>query len=430
MMVSELLNICLQIIEALIAFYFYESVSQVFKGKIKRISIIIIGYLIMCGMNLAFDYNVIINNIALLIFHFLFSLFLYRQKISTSIFYSLMFACLITVSEIGVIDLISAITETNSRTFINDVAFYSLLIVFSKSLLFFTLKIISNIINSFKSNEKFDFEFYIYPIVLLIVIVVFVIISYQNDLTSQSHIVIAVSSIILISVIIVTCILQQQSAKRKSELLELKAIQQKQDIENTYFELLEHQNEELQIFVHDIQKHLGNIYNLSGDSEKTKNYISNLSTDLSDSNKIGKTSNKLLDLIIDKYKYISSKQNIQLETGIHSSDLSFITDNDLTSIFNNLLDNAVDAAKKSSEKKITLSINSFGSMLTVDLSYSCDIPPVLKNDKLVSTKKEQGLHGYGFKSITKAVKKYNGDIEWHYNDDDKTFNISILFLKS
>lgn len=59
--------------------------------------------------------------------------------------------------------------------------------------------------------------------------------------------------------------------KRKSELLELRAIQQKQDIENTYFELLEHQNEELQIFVHDMQKHLGNIYNLSEDSEKTKN---------------------------------------------------------------------------------------------------------------------------------------------------------------
>lgn len=85
-MISELLNICLQIIEALIAFYFYESISQESKGKLKRISIIIIGYLMMCGINLAFNYNVIINNIVLLIFHFFFSLFLYKQKIPTSIF--------------------------------------------------------------------------------------------------------------------------------------------------------------------------------------------------------------------------------------------------------------------------------------------------------------------------------------------------------
>lgn len=110
--------------------------------------------------------------------------------------------------------------------------------------------------------------------------------------------------------------------------------------------------------------------------------------------------------------------------------MSFIADNDLTSIFNNLLDNAVDATKRSSTKEISLAINSFGSMMTVDLSNSCDIPPTLKNGKLVSTKKDQELHGYGFKSISKALKKYDGDIEWYYNEKDKTFNISIIFPKS
>lgn len=45
-------------------------------------------------------------------------------------------------------------------------------------------------------------------------------------------------------------------------------------------------------------------------------------------------------------------------------------------------------------------------------------------------KKDQGLHGYGFKSISKALKKYDGDIEWYYNEKDKTFNISIIFPKS
>lgn len=429
-MKSALLNICLQVIEALITFYFYESVSQLSKGKVKRISLIIISYLIMCGINLIFDYNVIINNVALLLFHFLFAFLLYRQKVTTSIFYSLMFACLITVSEISIIDLLSALTGLDSRGFINDFSFYSLLIILSKSLLLLALKIISSIINKFKTNEKFDIEFYIFPLVLLIVIIVFVIISYQNKLTFQSHLAITVSSIILIFVMIITCIFQQQSARRKTELLELKTIQQKQKIESTYFELLEHQNEELQIFVHDMQKHLDNIYRLSSNSEQSKEYIENLSNDLSYSNKIGKTSNKLLDLIIDKYKYISLKQNIKFETDIHSSDLSFIADNDLTSIFNNLLDNAVEAAEKSSDRKIELSINSFGSMLTIDLTNSCDIAPILNHDKLVSTKKEQGLHGYGFKSISKAVKKYSGDIEWDYNEDEKAFNISILFPKS
>lgn len=426
-MASELLNVCLQIIEALIAFFFYESVSHLSKGKIKRVFIIIIGYLIMCAINLLFNYNVIINNIALLVFHFLFSYLLYKQKIGISIFYPIMFACLITASETGVIYIINAVTDTDLRSIISNISFYSIAIVFSKSLLFLAVKIISNIINANKSSEKFDIEFYIYPTVLLVIMIIFVIISYQNELTPQSNIVLSVSSILLIFAIIIFCILQQQSASRKSELLELRAIKQKQNIENTYFELLEHQNEELQIFVHDMQKHLDNMYNLSYESENIKEYISSLSADLTNNNEIGKTSNKLLDLIINKYNFITEKNGIEFEKNIHSSDLSFINDKDLTSIFNNLLDNSVEAASKSKEKKINLSINTFGNILTIYLSNSCDTPPISKHNTLVSTKQEQGIHGYGFKSITKSVKKYEGDIEWDYNDADKTFEVSILF---
>ncbi len=426
-MASELLNVCLQIIEALIAFFFYESVSHLSKGKIKRVFIIIIGYLIMCAINLFYNYNIIINNIALLVFHFLFSYLLYKQKIGISIFYPIMFACLITASEAGVVYIISAFTGTDLINIINNITFYSIVIVFSKSLLFLALKIISNIINAYNSSEKFDFEFYIYPTVLLVIMIVFVIISYQNELTPQSNIVLSVSSILLIFATIISCIMQQQSASRKSELLELKAIKQKQNIENTYFELLEHQNEELQIFVHDMQKHLDNMYNLSYESENIKEYISSLSADLTNNNEIGKTSNKLLDLIINKYNFITEKNGIEFEKNIHSSNLSFINDKDLTSIFNNLLDNSVEAASKSKEKKINLSINTFGNILTIYLSNSCDTPPISKHNTLVSTKQEQGIHGYGFKSITKSVKKYEGDIEWDYNDADKTFEVSILF---
>mgnify|MGYP000679520652 CR=1 FL=1 len=52
--------------------------------------------------------------------------------------------------------------------------------------------------------------------------------------------------------------------------MELRTIREKEKIEEAYFELLEHQNDELQIFVHDIQKHLENIGKLSDNSEEIK----------------------------------------------------------------------------------------------------------------------------------------------------------------
>lgn len=424
---TSLLNIIQQLIESLIVFYFFESISTLPKEKAKRFLIIILSYLVMTFINLKFNYNAFLNIVVLVFFLFCFGFFLYKKKVLSSLFYSLTITCIIGISEFSVINIIEYITGNNARSFISDYFSYILQGVFSKTILFFILVIIVGIINSFKTNEKFNFSSVIYLISLFVTLIDFILISYQYDLNSKSKLILSTSSVFLISAIVVICIVQQKNSQKERELIELKAIQQKQDIENTYFDLLEHQNEELQIFVHDMQKHLGNIYNLSYDSNQIKEYISALSTDLCDINKIGKTSNKLLDLIIDKYNYISQKKNIIFEKNIHFSDLSFIKDNDLTSIFNNLLDNAVEAASQSTDKKISFSINSFSNILTVSLLNSCDRAPVLKNNALISTKKKEGLHGYGIKSITKTVKKYNGDVEWEYDESEHIFSVSILF---
>ena len=104
-----------------------------------------------------------------------------------------------------------------------------------------------------------------------------------------------------------------------------------------------------------------------------------------------------------------------------------MADNDLTSILNNMLDNAIESAVKSNRKFITIGINKLRNMLVIDVTNSSDTPPLVKNGKLVSTKKSVGLHGYGFKSICRTAKKYNGDVEWEYNQDTKEFTVSIIF---
>ena len=181
------------------------------------------------------------------------------------------------------------------------------------------------------------------------------------------------------------------------------------------------------MFVHDTKNHYRTLYNLSDEPEKLKKYIEGMVNDLEKTNQIGKTSNKILDLILGKYDYICEKNSITFEKNIHKSDISFMADNDLTSILNNMLDNAIESAVKSNRKIITIGINKLGKMLVIDITNSSDTPPLVKNGKLVSTKKSVGLHGYGFKSICRTAKKYNGDVEWEYNQDTKEFTVSIIF---
>ncbi len=423
---SVSLNIILQLIEAFIFISFYEGIQKA-EFKIKNPTVIVTGYMIMCAFNLLFNYNVIINIVLMLIFHFVFAKILYKQKTSFSIFYSVLTACLVMLTEFIVLNILNFINGETMRDFIENTYTYILLIVFSKSLLFVLLKIVSAIVNKSQSNERMNFTFFIFPLSLLLILVDFVIICSYFTLSNNILLVLACSSMFLILAVIATCILQQNQSKKEQEILELKALQQEQEINNTYFELLEHQNNELQLFVHDTKKHYRALYDLSDKPEKLKKYIEGIVSDLEKTNQIGKTSNKLLDLILSKYDYVCEKNNITFEKNIHNSDVSFMADNDLTSILNNMLDNAIESAVKSNIRVITISINKLGNMLVFDVTNSSDTPPLVKNGKLVSTKNSVGLHGYGFKSICRTSKKYNGDIEWEYNQDAKEFTVSIIF---
>lgn len=426
-MISESLNIALQLVEALIVFYFYESISKNSYDKFLRLLLIGSSYIIMCIANLLFSYNTVLNVVLLIIFQLCCSKFIYSFPLKNSVFYSVLVSASVFVTELVSITFTSVVFNTNSKEYTKDPYQYLLMILLSKSLLFIVLKIISDIIKNSRDNTKVDYAFYIYPFSLIFVLFDFAIVFYSTELDGNLKIFISLTSLLLTVSIIVFCIFQQHTAEKEQELMELRTIREKEKIEEAYFELLEHQNDELQIFVHDIQKHLENIAKLSDNSEEIKEYVSSLSSDLSNNNKIGKTPNKLLDLIIDKYDYLSKKQGITFEKNIHTSKFDFISQTDLTSIFNNLLDNAVESAIKSKDKLMTLSINSFGNILFLELSNSCDFPPHCNNDKLLTTKKDGGLHGYGFKSITKSVKKYNGDVEWEYKEDEKLFCTTIFF---
>jgi hypothetical protein len=420
------LNIVLQLVEALVSISFYESIQKS-EFKLKNPVAIIIGYIIMCALNLMFNYNVVVNIIVMLVFHLVFAKVVYKQSVRFSLFSSILIACLVMLTEFIVLNILDLINGETMRYFINNTYTYILLIVFSKSLLFVLLKVVSEIINKSQSNERINFTFLIFPLSLLLILVNFVIICSDFKLPNNILLVLACSSLFLIVVVIITCMLQQNHAKKEQELLELRAFQQEQETNNTYFELLEHQNDELQLFVHDTKNHYRTLYDLSNEPEKLQKYIEGIVDDLEKTNQIGKTSNKLLDLILSKYDYICKKNRLTFEKNIHNSDVYFMADNDLTSILNNMLDNAIESAVKSNKKIITLGINKLGKMLVIDVANSSDTPPLVKNGRLVSTKNSAGLHGYGFKSICRTAKKYNGDVEWEYNQNTKEFTVSIIF---
>ncbi|MBQ1392720.1 MAG: ATP-binding protein [Lachnospiraceae bacterium] len=107
------------------------------------------------------------------------------------------------------------------------------------------------------------------------------------------------------------------------------------------------------------------------------------------------------------------------------------TDNDLTSLFCNLLDNAFEACHQLSEAyiEITTTKKKKTPFVIITMINSCRNNPFSKQTgKLLTMKPNKNMHGFGIKSIQKTIRKYHGDMQMYYNEDTGTFH-TIITLK-
>lgn len=219
----------------------------------------------------------------------------------------------------------------------------------------------------------------------------------------------------------------QELLERENKIKDFETQKKIESIDKTYFEILEKNNEDLKLFTHDIKNHLMHISSLS-ESEEVKNYVDDLcGTVTSFGNKII-SKNKTLDIIINKYSILCESKKIKLNFDTKTENLSFVEPTDLSTILNNLLDNAVEASENSKTKFINVKISlNEHNLKVLTIVNSCDKEPLTKNGKLVTTKESTSEHGIGIKSVTRTLKKYNGDFEWFYDKDKNEFKVIVLF---
>lgn len=282
--------------------------------------------------------------------------------------------------------------------------------------------------------NKFKFKFYVPLFIFPVITVINNFLLYSSNLgeITESFEDKYFSLTYFLSLIsIVACcyifVYYQELLERENKIKDLETQKKIENIDKTYFEILEKNNEDLKIFTHDIKNHLMHISSLS-ESEEVKAYINDLCGTVTafGSNVISK--NKTLDIIINKYSIICESKKIKLNFDTKTENLSFVESTDLTTLLNNLLDNAVEAAENSSERFIDVKISlNEHNMKVLTVINSCDKEPVTNNGKLVTTKANSSTHGLGIKSVKRTLKNYNGDFEWFYDKEKKEFKVIVLF---
>ena len=101
-------------------------------------------------------------------------------------------------------------------------------------------------------------------------------------------------------------------------------------------------------------------------------------------------------------------------------------DFDLCIIFGNLLDNAIEACSKMNNipKEIFIKVRMQHDIIYIYVKNTSYKYPKKIDGKFITSKKNKEYHGIGIESVRKSVEKYNGHLDFDY--DNNMFRTTII----
>ena len=219
-----------------------------------------------------------------------------------------------------------------------------------------------------------------------------------------------------------------ETISQKYELeREIDLKKQQEEMQNSYYHSIETQYDHSRRLIHDMKNHmqtLEELYSL-GSGVEAKHYAQTILESMDTLSGRFKCKNRVLTIIVNDKILKCDEQGIEISTHVEDLDFDFIEPFDITTIFSNLLDNAIEACSKISmeKRKIDLRVYQFNEFITISVRNTYNGKLVWDKDNLVSTK--GGKHmGLGLKNVKSAVDKYEGTIQ--RKSDEKHFEVKIL----
>ncbi len=327
----------------------------------------------------------------------------------------------------------------NFYTARSDVSFFIISIFLSKLIYFSILYVLSHLFSRQQvkkdTNTKGTLLLTFVPSISFYFLATLATVYHTADISISLRKMIAACCVLLLLLNLLIWFFFSYAQKQNQDFIELQLSLQRENDTAEYYRMLSAQNETRNILIHNIKGHLHTIAALAEQNQQSEiiDYISTLTTtaSLQSSDTLQLCKNDTLNAILCRYKEECKKQEIRFKTDIRNDCIDFMTANDLTALFCNLLDNAMEAASCVSDSFIEVNLfrqeNAPYAILCVQ--NSCPEDPFDAHGRLSSHKKNSARHGLGLKSIQRTVKNYGGDMELYYAEGTGTFH-AVVRLKA
>ena len=242
-----------------------------------------------------------------------------------------------------------------------------------------------------------------------------------------------VSVLALLLVNISVTVVYNHIQKIYNDRLKLELIAQKAEINTKNYKILEEHYDHQRVLIHDIRGHMQVMKGLleSKNYSELEDYLSGMEQDPALQKIVRWSDNSVLNVILIHHAAICKSLGIDISFDIRQHSVDFISAYDITAIFDNLLTNAEEAAKNTSEKYIKLSATQQGETgVLITVINSCNSAPDMDEDGNIKTKKEdKEHHGVGLKSVKQAVQRYHGVSRMYYSNEENRFHSVIHLTK-
>ena len=248
------------------------------------------------------------------------------------------------------------------------------------------------------------------------------VLSRLNCRPQEKFLILAVFMILIC--ILLYCVLSDMLKKSNTEM-ELAFLQKQKQLKQEQDYSLQIRRQDTQDFQAKTAQGLQDFQSLleQGKHEQADTAIKNLNHTFQKDRFHPYCQNNLLQAILEGKRLRAKQEHIQVSYEILLPEKISIDTTDLSSIFFNLLDNAIEACNASGnpEPEIRLSANISNGFLTI---YMHNTKNPLQSFTHKTTKSEPGSHGYGLSIIEDICQRYNGSYQWIDHND--TFDSIVL----
>ena len=405
------------VMNILILLFFQKKYGEKYRKKAIFIVVYLIWTALMFGVN-QFQ-NPVLNMSYLCISSELICICFFNAKIKNSMLYNTMLILIVIFCDGLTFFIWSAVMgkttdeiyqETNLM-FISNLLYILVLFIAYR---LFLLVVIKSDTKGLKIRETVF-------LLLLTILENFIVYNYTLKITDKADgiVVIALLICFLLFNIYITFLLKAV-AEAYEYKYEISLLTRQSELQLENYRALDYKYKQSRKIVHDLKKHI-DVYNDLKDTERSEKYKKLMDDELGKLFGGYQCSNAILSIIISQKCETAEKDNINVDIEMEDLPLTFINDLDITAIFANLWDNAIEACKEldQSQRNIKFIMRQVNKFAIINMENTCVDNMIIydKSGGIISSKKNH--MGVGLSIVESKVQDYHGFFHINRNDKEK-----------